>query len=142
MALEDEFPNLRSLPYSIQSPRTRQYNCFAWAAGRNDIRWEPDRMQQFYWPPQAPRSFSIQAFVEAYRTLGFAPCDDTSFEPGFEKIAFYATPDLRVKHAARQLSNGLWTSKLGDIEDIEHLLDGLSGAQYGAVVQILKRPCT
>jgi hypothetical protein len=99
-------------------------------------------MHQFYWPPQAPRNFSVQAFIEAYRTLGFTPCDDTSFEPGSEKVAIYAKPDLRVQHAARQLSNGRWTSKLGDLEDIEHLLDGLSGAQYGAVVQILKRPLT
>jgi len=78
----------------------------------------------------------------AYGTLGYTPCDDTSIEPGFEKVALYATPDLLVKHAARQLSNGRWTSKIGDEIDIEHVLDGLTGQHYGAVVQILKRPRT
>lgn len=43
-------------------------------------------------------------------------------------------------HAARQLENGKWTSKLGQLEDIEHELDGLVGDKYGIVVTILRRP--
>jgi len=43
-------------------------------------------------------------------------------------------------HAARQLENGRWTSKLGELEDIEHDLHHLASGAYGAVVQILKRP--
>jgi hypothetical protein len=42
-------------------------------------------------------------------------------------------------HAARQLPDGTWTSKLGISEDIQHALDDLAGAVYRAVVQILKR---
>jgi hypothetical protein len=46
-------------------------------------------------------------------------------------------------HAARQLDNGKWTSKLGQLEDIEHeSLEALSGAVYGSVVQVLKKPTT
>lgn len=142
MALEDDFPNLRSLSFSRESPPTTQYNCYAWAAGEKDRWWEPDRMGQYYWPPQVPRNFLLSTFIQAYSTRGFLSCDDGSFEPGFEKIALYATPDLRVKHAARQLDKGCWTSKLGIDVDIEHLLDGLIGELYGAVAQFLKRPRT
>lgn len=142
MALEDDCPKLLLFPYSIESPITRQYNCFAWAAGKSSIRWEPDRWWLYYWPPEAPRNFSLNAFIIAYGTLGYTPTEDTSVEPGFEKIALYAKPDLRVTHAARQKSNGCWTSKLGDEQDIEHHLEGLTGELYGAVVQILRRPRT
>lgn len=41
---------------------------------------------------------------------------------------------------ARQLPSGLWTSKLGEMEDIEHTLRGLKGDIYGAATGFLKRP--
>ena len=50
-----------------------------------------------------------------------------------------ATSDGEPTHAARQLPNGKWTSKLGRWEDIEHDLEGLTGEMYGSVQQILKR---
>lgn len=31
--LEQLFPGLRAAPYLVTSPRTREYNCIAWAAG-------------------------------------------------------------------------------------------------------------
>jgi hypothetical protein len=71
--------------------------------------------------------------------LGFSPCEDAGLEVGFEKIALYATSDGEPTHAARQLRNGKWTSKLGRWQDIEHELEGLVGEMYGTVKQILKR---
>jgi hypothetical protein len=44
-------------------------------------------------------------------------------------------------HAARLLPSGLWTSKLGEWEDIEHDLLALEGDVYGTVALLLKRPC-
>jgi hypothetical protein len=85
---------------------------------------------------------TIAAFIQAYATLGFLPCESSALEDGFEKIALYATPDGEPTHAARQLPTGRWTSKLGRWEDIEHELDGLVCEMYGAVRQILKRPLT
>ncbi len=41
---------------------------------------------------------------------------------------------------ARQVESGLWTSKLGSLEDIEHSLEALEGSVYGAVAVLLKRP--
>jgi hypothetical protein len=44
---------------------------------------------------------------------------------------------------ARQLPTGVWTSKCGSLEDIEHeTLEALAGFgpyEYGAVVRFLKR---
>jgi hypothetical protein len=66
-------------------------------------------------------------------------------EAGFEKIALHAKTglfgELLPTHAAYQLDNGNWTSKLRDFEDIEHMRVGcLDGPQYGTVVQYMKRP--
>ncbi len=44
-------------------------------------------------------------------------------------------------HAARQLKNGTWTSKLGVEDDISHPSpDALAGGSYGDVKLIMKRP--
>lgn len=72
--------------------------------------------------------------------MGYEVCDNTELEVGFEKIAIYGDSDGEATHAARQLPNGKWTSKLGRWEDIEHELEGLTGEMYGEVKQILKRP--
>jgi hypothetical protein len=92
------------------------------------------------WPASARREETLAALVEAFQSLGYTTCADDSLEPGFEKVALYALGGA-PKHAARQLPNGRWTSKLGELEDVEHTLDGLNGVWYGSVVEILRRPC-
>lgn len=137
---ENEFPHLAVTGYSITSPATRAYNCFAWAAGEDDRWWNPlEPNSPYYWPDGVPAELTIAAFIQAYQTLGYEPCESSDFELGFERIAIYATPDGEPTHAARQLPNGKWTSKLGRWEDIEHELDGLTSEMYGSVKQILKR---
>jgi hypothetical protein len=137
---EIEFPNLVATGYRLTSPTSRAYNCFAWAAGEDERWWNPLEPQNpYYWVDGVPAELTIAAFIRAYGTLGFVPCEDAELEVGFEKIALYATPDGEPTHAARQLPNGKWTSKLGRWQDIEHELDGLVGEMYGTVKQILKR---
>lgn len=48
----------------------------------------------------------------------------------------------RVKHASRQMANGMWRSKLGKAEDIEHSLDAVEGPLYGLVAAILEKPAS
>jgi hypothetical protein len=98
-------------------------------------------MGQGYWPEQAPREETLAAFVHAFETLGYSRCDSSEHEPGFEKVALYAREGTPT-HAARQLEDGKWTSKLGELEDIEHTLEGIAGSSYGEVAQILRRPFT
>jgi hypothetical protein len=141
MTLEQFFPNLALTGYTISSPATFVYNCIAWAAGFNDDWWWPDPMGVSTWPKSARREETVAAFEEAFQSLGYVSGSDNSLEPGFEKVAIYALNGA-PKHAARQLPSGRWTSKLGELEDVEHALDGLNGVWYGTVVSILKRSRT
>lgn len=139
MTLEQYFPNLAPTGYAVTSPATFVYNCIAWAAGIADDRWWPDPMGVSTWPASARREETTAAFVGAVQSLGYVPGADDTLEPGFEKVALFALAGA-PKHAARQLPSGRWTSKLGELEDVEHELSGLNGVWYGSVVQILKRP--
>jgi hypothetical protein len=82
---------------------------------------------------------TVEAFRDAFVALGYEVCNDDTLEGGYEKVALFALAG-RPTHAARQLSTGRWTSKLGPMEDIEHALPDLTGTLYGSVVLILKRP--
>jgi hypothetical protein len=139
MWIEAKFPALVSAGYQVTSPKTPRYNCIAWAAGDQTRWWWPDANSQYFWPPGVPREESLDAFVQAFRALGFVLCDDASFEQGCEKVAIY-TIFGSPTHAARQLGPSGWTSKLGPQEDITHHLEGVQGAEYGTVTAVLKRP--
>jgi hypothetical protein len=140
--LEQQFPKLAPDEYTLTSPDTIDYNCVAWAAESQEEWWWPDAMEQEYWPNNVPREETIAAFIEAFSTLGYQVCDDSTLEIGFQKIAIYANAQNIPRHVARQLSNGEWTSKIGQYEDIQHRsLSSLSGDSpaYGQVVQIMKK---
>jgi hypothetical protein len=135
--LETLFPGLRDSGYLITSPADDRYNCIAWTAQDQGRWWWPDG--DSYWPPGAPREETIAAFVAAYGELGFVPCDDPLLEPGYEKVAIYAVPDGTPTHLARQLASGLWSSKLGRLQDIQPRLEDLAGSAYGYCARFLKR---
>jgi hypothetical protein len=137
--IEALFPNLRGTVYRITSPPSDAYNCIAWAAGDTERWWWPGDPARTYWPLGVPRLETLSAFQDAFAALGYVVCQQADLEPGFEKIALFADADGTPTHAARQLSDGAWTSKLGMSEDIQHSLADIAGAVYGSVVQILKR---
>ena len=97
-------------------------------------------MRKTYWPANAPRELAIDAFVAAFVTLGYKIVSAEGAESGLEKVALFADSTGRPTHAARQLPNGRWTSKLGMSEDIEHELRALEGQIYGTVAAVLARP--
>ena len=135
------FPNLTEEEYAETSPATRRYNCIAYAAGVEARKWLPDPMRIGCWPPNVARKETLDAFIQAFATLGYEPCQDGVNERGFEKVALYADSDGVPTHAAIQRDDGAWQSKLGDCEDIEHTrLECLNSDSYGAPVQFLRRP--
>ncbi len=141
MNLDGLFPGLSSFAYEITSESTPDYNCIAWAAGVTEAWWWPDSMSQYYWPAGIARNESIDSFRAAFRTLGYSDCRLPDLEEGFEKIALYVNQEGVPTHAARQESDGRWTSKLGNLEDISHdRLEGLSGTAYGNASVFMKRP--
>jgi hypothetical protein len=92
-----------------------------------------------------PREVTIPAFLLAFETQGYALCVDGDLEEGFEKIALYGNRmpwgTVEPTHAARQLPNGKWTSKMGALEDIQHDdPTDVTGPTYGGVVHYMKRP--
>ena len=136
-AIEQEFPGLRVTPWRISSPTDPAYNCFAHSFGDNQMRWLP--FGQFeWWPHRVPRSYELASFLALARHQGFEPCDDGDMQPGFTKVAFYGSRD-RVRHAARQLPDGRWQSKLGLDHDIEHDLLALVGEEYGSLLAVVRK---
>jgi hypothetical protein len=138
--VEGEFPNLPPNSYQKTSDADPQYNCIAWAAGDNLHWWEPVGIAPYYWPPNVPLEYTLDNYVLAFELLGYEKCENGEFVPGFCKVAIYVDRHGNPSHAARQLGPNKWTSKLGQLEDIDHAtLDGLSGNRYGYVAQFLRR---
>jgi hypothetical protein len=133
----DELPRLTPDNYRITSPASWEYNCIAHAAGVTDGWWWPSPGR--YWPPEVPREETIAAFLAAFALLGYHPVAGPDLEPGVEKLALYAQGETPT-HAARQLADGWWTSKLGPSIDIEHATpDAVAGGIYGEVTAFLGR---
>jgi len=138
MATVPEWPHLGQ-ECRETSPATTDYNCIAWAAGDTKRWWWPNPALTYYWPVGAPRTLTLDAFARAYSALGYEPCANSNLEADFEKVAIYVDSADRPTHAARQLPDGRWTSKLGNLIDIEHAnLECLRGL-YGRVALVVRR---
>lgn len=132
------FPNSFSDPFLITSPITNFYNCIAWAFG-DDTKWYwPEGY--CYWPSNIRKEVDIQSFIELYSLVGYEVCGNSDYELGFEKIAIFALNDGTPTHAARQLENGKWTSKMGPWHDVEHSLNSMNNSvEYGSAVVFMAR---
>ena len=144
--LEEAFPQLASDNYRLASPVDGNYNCIAYAADDTSIWWWPTEKPTagYYWPPDAPREVTIEAFQIAFETLGYSVCNHGRLEPGVEKVALFVNRYEVPTHAARQLLTGVWVSKLGFDVDIEHTdpeaVGGDDGDGYGRVAFFMARP--
>jgi hypothetical protein len=130
------FPRLNAHNHRVTSPACIDYNCIAWSVGDTEHWWQPG----VSWPNVAePGEADLGALEEAFKTLGYESCADARLEPGYEKVVLYGA-NLFYTHAARQLSDGKWTSKLGEAEDIEHNSpEDVSAGIYGDVMKYMKR---
>ena len=136
--IEDEFPNLATAGYEITSEASIDYNCIAWAMDISVQRWDYGDPYG-YWPPTVPRNQEAATLVQVFAVAGYSVCDNGDKEPGYDKVAIYAQNGL-WEHAARQLDDGRWTSKLGDLEDITHpSAESLAGGFYGGIHCIMRR---
>jgi len=131
------FPRLHANNHRVTSPPDPAYNCVAWSASDTAHWWQPG----VYWPIKVSTdAYGVAALENAFRALGYDRCPDGELEAGFEKVALYGDSAFYT-HAARQLTDGRWTSKLGHEDDIEHdTPDDLAGGIYGAVVLFMRRP--
>jgi hypothetical protein len=140
-----DFPNLWPEDFKCQSDPETDYNCIAWAARRTDKKWWPTTTKPYFWPPGLPKkpvhiAENPTNFIRAFQREGYRPCRSDRFSWWHEKVVIYVGNDGRVKHMARRLSDGTWTSKLGIAEDIDHRnLGCIAGGLYGTVKVVLKR---
>lgn len=136
--IESDFPGLIGTDYEVTSPRDLGYNCIAWAADCNHRHWWPTINPRSFWPADVPIQENLEAFKKLFEKLGYQECSDSTLEEGYFKIAIFVA-NGKPTHAARQLENGKWASKLGTIEDIEHIEKGLEGLLYGVIQLFMKR---
>jgi len=135
-----QFPNLQLHLSCISSPKTASYNCIAYAASDVNRWWWPDAYGQYYWPERVLRTASLPAFQQAYESLGYQLCGNGRHEANLEKIAVYHL-NRAPTHAARQLGDGRWTSKMGQWHDIVHTERCLTGSpEYGDIAFFMSRP--
>lgn len=137
MPADEIFPRLTEDNHEQASASDVRYNCIAWAVRDTDHWWQPGA----YWPVEVSRDeHGIGALEAAFKELGFVECPDGKLEPGLDKVALYGSAFMYT-HAARQLPDGRWTSKLGKAEDITHdTPDDVAGGLYGEVVEFMMRP--
>ena len=126
----------------VTSPQDPAYNCISWAIRDKENFWWPAK--DYTWTEEIPLYPTIDTFIQFFRSHRYECCNDVNLEDGFEKIAIFAKADNDPSHAARQLRNGLWTSKLGPLADIEHnLVEDLTNdpflASYGSVKVVMRR---
>ena len=123
---------------AITSPEDWRYNCVAWAAGITNDWLEPSPAGNW---PIAKSGFDVAAYAEMFASFGYADCRDGSIEPGMEKIVIYGDNNGQFRHVARQLADGRWTSKLGELSDIRHKTPSLlSSSGYGKPLRYMWRP--
>jgi hypothetical protein len=138
MNVIQSFPNLSIHNSKNTSCATTDYNCIAWALEKKDVWCWPDQCGISFWPIQN-RKATPDAFIEMFAAFGYKCCKDHTLEKGCQKIVIYIKNGIPT-HAARQLKNGKWTSKLGRDIDIEHdFPEVLNGPEYGDASIIMKK---
>ncbi len=144
-SINADFPNASPLGYLITSEWDDFYNCIAHALCDNNHWWWPGS----HWSSEVECEETLSAFIKMFKTVaGYEEWaqENGNLEAGYEKIAIYADADGKPTHAARQLNDGSWTSKIGQNVDISHpsvqvLEDSAcKKSLYGNVVKYLRRP--
>jgi hypothetical protein len=130
--------------YQRTSDPTIKYNCLAWAVGVQWAWFDPvDRCAGYYWPEGIEREWTIPAIRKVLARFGYKEeSSSPDLEEGYIKVAFFVDSSGEPTHFARQLENGKWTSKLGELIDVEHdALECIEGddPHYGKVQFFLKK---
>jgi hypothetical protein len=139
----DCLPNIVG-KYKRTSDPTLDYNCLAWAVGVQWAWFDPStNCVGYYWPDGVERDWTEKAIRSLLAKFGVKEeCENPDLEDGYDKVAFFVDREGIPTHFARQLENGKWTSKLGELIDIEHeTLECMEGDEphYGRVKFYLKR---
>jgi len=141
---EDWFPNLEWGEWSITGDANNVYNCISWSVGITDdwTWWEVDQDAKFGDQDWILEESDFDGFYDYY---GYESCTEAEAE-----IQLYKRPGAEaptnpdgITHAARTTDYGMWESKCGGWEKIDHMRDALNdsseAAVYGEHVRDYKR---
>jgi hypothetical protein len=134
----DVFPASFDEPFIITSAATGAYNCIAWVLENTTLFYWHGPKEYFYWPSEISREENIESFIQLFALHGYEVCEHVRKEKGFSKIVLFTKEGIPT-HAARQLPDGLWTSKLGILEDVKHSLTTISNGLYGSINLVFKK---
>jgi len=136
-----DFPNSLGSPFGITSPKDKFYNCIAYVYGDYRRWYWPSSflVPPYFWPPAIPRVVHVNSFIQLYSSIGYQVCQHGDLQAGVEKLAIFGFDALRPKHAALQLVDGNWSSKLGENHDVSHSIQNISGGTYGNVLAYMSR---
>jgi hypothetical protein len=129
------FPRLNFTVSTITSDESPLFNCIAYAADDDQHWWWPTS----HWPI-AWREEAVDCFIAAFCTLRYLPCRHGDLEHGYEKVALYTDGNRTPTHMAKQRPDGIWISKCGPNQDIQHSPEELHSPLYGRVHTYLCRP--
>jgi hypothetical protein len=131
------FPRLGD-EYEVMGEGSVAYNCIGWSVG-NTTAW--------VWPGQAGQDIQLADFDSLYSYYGFRRVAGLDYKPvpGSDKVVLYALRradgSISLTHAALQLRDGSWSSKLGSLPLIRHLHpDDVAGPSYGVPYVLYVRP--
>ena len=135
--------------FEFTSPKKKGYNCVGYALG--EVNKDIDMLalsKRFDLSPFGLSNEQLDHTINGYIKLitglyGYEICDTSEAEDGFDKIVLFEgideDGDLNFLHMAKQLGNGIWTSKMGTFEDIEHLTPDAVNGYYGKPKVFMKR---
>ncbi|MBA7624211.1 hypothetical protein ES703_31618 [subsurface metagenome] len=138
---EDAFPNLEWGQWSITGDADDVYNCIAWSAGETDVWY--NKISNDNSDPDHPITgidetfgdndgvFEISDMDAFYDAKGYEP---TGTGPEDADIMYYTG-----YHAAKKTDYGMYESKCGTWEKIDHVWDQLNGDTYGTPTRYYKQ---
>jgi hypothetical protein len=133
---DGSFPQLMS-NFEVLAAPTKVYNCIANSLGYHD-RWVN--------PITSSGSNKLAGMDQLYAAQGYQRMStlDFSLQKGYQKVVVYATVVngviKEVTHAAIQMSDGAWSSKLGANALIKHISpNDVAGGLYGIPVAVYIR---
>jgi hypothetical protein len=133
------FPRLGE-HFEVLAPATFTYNCIGWSLGISG---------SWVWPTERGVVAYLHHFDALYGYYGFQRVQGLDYkrQPSHDKVLLYAVrnADGRIQptHAALQMADGSWTSKVGTLPLIRHLHPhDLAGPSYGVpyVMYVRARP--
>lgn len=133
--------------FKVTSKATPNYNCISWACVYTD-RWiqpsyigRPSLDCVVWWPPDVVEGMGPECLIKLFEYHGYVECDSCFHETGYRKVAlYYNEMKNEWTHAARELKNGLWTSKLGSSIDMQHgTPESIECDSYGKIFCYMKK---